>query len=311
VVPAEHAGTRLDQFLALQGLGFSRAQLARRITAGEVLVGGKPAKPAQKLRAGDRVRFSPSAPRPVELLAEDIPLRVLYEDAQVIAIDKPAGMVVHPAAGHAQGTLVSALLHHVSDLRGIGGEVRPGIVHRLDKDTSGVLIVAKDEPTLVSLQAVFKQHDLDRRYLAIVAPAPRPAQGEWSTLYGRDPHDRKKFSSRVRQGKTAVTRYQTRERLLDGAAALVEVVLQTGRTHQIRVHFRDHGSPVVGDPVYARAPKDPRVREVARALGRQALHAFMLDIRHPRTGELLRLRADPPEDFQRALASLRAMDELK
>ena len=266
-------------------------------------VNGAPAKPATKLRAGDRVRFAPPPPVKVDLEAEDIPLRVLHEDAHLIVIDKPPGMVVHPAAGHATGTLVSALLHHIKDLRGIGGELRPGIVHRLDKDTSGVLVVAKDEPTLVALQTLFKSHTLERRYLAIVAPPPAKDAGEWKTLYGRDPRDRKKFSSRVKVGKPAITRWRVVERL--GAAALVEAELKTGRTHQIRVHFRDHGSPVVGDPTYARAPRDPVVREVAQALGRQALHARLLAFRHPQTGAELRFETPPPADFQAALDRLR------
>src|SRR5262249_11028512 len=158
---------------------------------------------------------------------EDIPLRVLHEDAHLVVVDKPAGMVVHPAAGHATGTLVAALLHRIADLRGIGGELRPGIGHRLDKDTPGVLVVAQDEPTRRALQALFKAHTLERRYLALVAPPPTPVAGEWRTLYGRDPHERKKFSSRVRAGKPAITRFRTLERL--GAAALVEAELLTGR----------------------------------------------------------------------------------
>jgi 23S rRNA pseudouridine1911/1915/1917 synthase len=306
VMPAE-AGARLDQFLAAKGLPFSRAQLARRIEAGEVALNDRPAKPAARLRTGDRVHFRPPPPVPVALEPEAIPLAILHEDAHLIVVDKPAGMVVHPAAGHARGTLVAALLSHCRDLAGIGGELRPGIVHRLDKDTSGVLVVAKDEPTLVALQARFKAHDLERRYLALVAPPPRPPAGEWRTHYGRDPRDRKKFSSRVATGKPAITRYTTLEVLAGGAAALVEAQLLTGRTHQIRVHFRDHGSPVVGDPVYARPPRDPRVREVARALGRQALHARVLALRHPQTGAALRFESPPPPDFAAALERLRGL----
>ena len=296
---------RLDQFLAAQGLPYSRAQIQRRISAGEVLLNGAPAKPSARVREGDQVRFTPPEPVPATLEPEAIPLAILYEDAHLIAIDKPAGMVVHPAAGHARGTLVHALLHHCRDLAGIGGELRPGIVHRLDKDTSGVLVVAKDEPTLVSLQALFKAHRLERRYLALVAPAPAPPAGEWRTLYGRDPRDRKKFSSRVRSGKPALTRYATLERLAGGAAALLELTLLTGRTHQIRVHCRDHGCPVLGDSVYGRPPRDPRARQVARVLGRPALHARWLALEHPATGARLELSAPPPADFAAALASLR------
>jgi 23S rRNA pseudouridine1911/1915/1917 synthase len=307
-VAASDAGARLDRFLAAQGWPHSRAQIQRRIEAGEVSVNGRPARPAQKLRAGDRVRWRPPPPEPPQGLSpEAIPLAVLYEDAHLVVIDKPAGLVVHPAAGHPTGTLVHALLHHCPDLAGIGGERRPGIVHRLDKDTSGVLVVAKDEPTLRGLQALFAAHDLERRYQAIVAPAPSPSAGEWRTLHARHPRDRKRFSSKVTRGKPAVTRYRTLERLARGAAALVEATLATGRTHQIRVHFRDHGYPVLGDPVYGRRPSDARVAEVARSLGRQALHAGHLGFRHPITGHLLALDAPPPRDFADALAQLRAL----
>jgi 23S rRNA pseudouridine1911/1915/1917 synthase len=307
VVDAAFAGARLDQFLAAQGLPFSRSQIKRRIDEGEVRVGGKPAKPSHKLHVGDVVEFAPPPPTTMALAPEAIPLRILYEDRHLIAIDKPAGLVVHPAAGHATGTLVQALLHHCHDLAGIGGELRPGIVHRLDKNTTGALVVAKDEPTLTALQALWKAHDLDRRYIALVAPAPAPAAAEWRTLYGRDPHDRKKFSSRVATGKPAITRYTTLERLADGQAALVEVTLKTGRTHQIRVHFRDHGCPVLGDPVYGRAPRAPAIAAVAKALGRQALHARSLSFRHPITAEPLAFEAPPPDDFVRALEGLRTL----
>ena len=307
MVGAADSGTRLDQFLANQGLPFSRSQIKRRIAEGEVALNEKPARAAARLRKGDRVRFTPPAPAPSEVAPEPIPLKILYEDAHLLALDKPAGLVVHPAPGHQAGTLVAALLHHCRDLRGIGGTLRPGIVHRLDKDTSGVLVVAKDEPTLVALGRLFKSHTLVRQYLALVSPAPDPPAGQWQTPYGRDPRHRKRFSSRVRAGKPASTRYRTLERLAGGQAALVEATLLTGRTHQIRVHFRDHGFPVLGDPVYGKPPGDSRVREIARALGRQALHARTLEIVHPVTGAPLALRAEPPPDFGEALARLRAV----
>jgi 23S rRNA pseudouridine1911/1915/1917 synthase len=306
-VELSQAGTRLDQFLASRGLPHSRSQIKRRIDEGEVRINGLPAKAATKVRAGDQVDFSPPPPLLAALEPEAIPLQILYEDADVIAIDKPPGRVVHPSLGHASGTLVAALLAHCRDLPGIGGERRPGVVHRLDKDTSGVLLFAKSERALTRLQARWKTHDLTRCYRVLVAPAPTPAAGEWRTLHGRDPRDRKKFSSRVSVGKPAITRYRTLERLAGGAAALVEATLMTGRTHQIRVHFRDHGSPVLGDLVYGRTPRDPRLREIARALGRQALHARLLAIAHPITGEPLELIAEPPADFAAALAALRAL----
>jgi 23S rRNA pseudouridine1911/1915/1917 synthase len=302
-VKPEDEGERLDVWLARQGLPWSRSQIRRRIDEGEVRVGGQPARPARKLKANERVVFTPPPPVSVEDLPEDLPLAILYEDAHLIVLDKAAGMVVHPATSHQAGTLVNALLYHCGDsLAGVGGERRPGIVHRLDKDTSGVMVVAKDEPTLVGLQQQFHRHDLERKYLALVEGAVAE-RGSFATRHGRDPHDRKKFSSEVSAGKRAVTHWRVVERL--PGATLVEVTLETGRTHQIRVHFADHGHPLVGDRTYGRPPRDPLLRSVARALGRQALHAHVLGITHPATGERMRWSTPPPADLQAALATLR------
>jgi 23S rRNA pseudouridine1911/1915/1917 synthase len=296
-------GVRLDVWLAARGLPYSRSQLGRRIDEGEVTVDGRRVKSAHRVRAGERVVFTPPALVPTEDLPEDIPLAVLFEDRHLIVIDKPPGLVVHPASSHEGGTLVNALLHHCGDsLVGVGGERRPGIVHRLDKDTSGVMVVAKDEPTLVALQALFHDHDLERQYLAIVDGVV-PEQGTIRTQYGRHPRDRKKYSSKVTGGRHAVTHWRVKERLK--GATLIEVTLETGRTHQIRVHFADRGHPVLGDPVYGRAPRDSRVRKLAAELGRQALHAQLLGIVHPHTREKLAFRTDPPQDFRRMLEELR------
>jgi 23S rRNA pseudouridine1911/1915/1917 synthase len=260
-------------------------------------------KSARKLKAGERVGFLPAPPVAVEDVPEEIPLAILHEDEWLIVIDKPAGMVVHPATSHQKGTLVNALLHHLgASLKGVGGERRPGIVHRLDKDTSGVLVVAKDEPTLVALQKQFHAHDLERRYLALVEGVVAE-RGTIKTGYGRDPRDRKKFSSRVAGGKRAVTHWEVKERL--PGATLVEARLETGRTHQIRVHFKDAGHPLIGDQTYGRPPRDTRLRAVAAALGRQALHAHVLGITHPGTGRKLRWQSPLPADLAAALAALR------
>jgi 23S rRNA pseudouridine1911/1915/1917 synthase len=279
--------------------------LSRRIEEGEVAVAGQVVRtPSRKVRAHERVVVTAAAPVAVEDKPEDIPLAVLFEDAHLIVIDKPAGMVVHPATSHQAGTLVNALLHHCGDsLVGVGGERRPGIVHRLDKDTSGVMVVAKDEPTLVALQQQFHAHDLERKYLALVEGVVAE-RGSYKTKYGRDPRDRKKFSSEVASGKRAVTHWRVVERL--PGASFVEVSLETGRTHQIRVHFSDHGHPLIGDKTYGRPPREPKLRGVARALGRQALHAHVLGITHPATGQRLRWSTPPPADMQSALAALRA-----
>jgi 23S rRNA pseudouridine1911/1915/1917 synthase len=273
-----------------------------------VSVNGQAARAATRLKPGDCVRFAPPPPKPVEDLPEDLPLAIVFEDRHLIVLDKPPGLVVHPATSHERGTLVNALLHHC---RGeplafaIGGERRPGIVHRLDKDTSGVMVVAKDEPTLVGLQAQFAAHSLDRRYLALVEGVVAE-EGTYKTRHGRHVRDRKKFSSRpslIRGGKPAVTHWRVVERLL--GATLVEVRLETGRTHQIRVHFADHGHPVVGDPTYGRPPRDAKLRAIAADLGRQALHAARLGFVHPVTGEELSFETAPPVDMRRALEALR------
>jgi 23S rRNA pseudouridine1911/1915/1917 synthase len=302
-VGPQAAGLRLDQFLAAQGLPHTRSQIKRRIDEGEVRVNGATAKPARPLKPGDRVEFTPPPPAPIALAPEAIPLVVLYEDAHLIVVDKPAGLVVHPAAGHGSGTLVNALLAHCTDLAGIGGELRPGIVHRLDRDTTGVLVAAKDEPTLTALQGQFKRHTTRRAYVALVEGELTAASGRYATRYGRDPRHRKRFTSRVTEGKAAVTNWRVLERL--HGATLVEARLETGRTHQIRVHFREHGHPLVGDPVYGRPAKDARVRAVAAALGRQALHAQRLGFVHPATGAELDFETPLPADLATAIAALR------
>lgn len=246
--------------------------------------------------------------RPAEPIAaepEAMDLVVLHEDEHLIVIDKPAGIVVHPAPGHARGTLVNGLLAHCKDLSGIGGELRPGIVHRLDKDTTGVLVVTKSDAAHQVLAEAFQSKSLLREYLAVVAPAPKEDRGTIRTLYGRSPADRKKFSSKVTRGKTAVTHWEIAERFASGAA-LVKLRLETGRTHQIRVHMTDHGWPLLGDQTYGKPPKDPFLAGLAEDLGRQALHAARLEITHPVTGALLKFATDAPDDMQRVLARLRS-----
>ena len=242
---------------------------------------------------------------PVTAEPEPMDLVVLFEDEHLIVVDKPAGLVVHPAPGHARGTLVNGLLAHCTDLSGIGGELRPGIVHRLDKDTSGVLVVTKSDAAHQVLAEAFQSKTLLREYLAVAAPAPPEDRGTIRTLYGRHPVDRKKFSSKVTRGKSAVTHWEVAERFASGAA-LLRLRLETGRTHQIRVHMADHGWPLLGDPTYGRIPKDPFLAELARALGRQALHAARLEITHPITGAVLKFATEPPDDLQRVVARLRA-----
>jgi 23S rRNA pseudouridine1911/1915/1917 synthase len=308
-VAPERAGERIDALIAAIVPALSRAQVQRLIDAAQVrLNGAAVAKPGHRVRAGDAVDVDVPPAEPIELVAEDLALAVLYEDADLIAIDKPAGLVVHPAAGHARGTLVNALLFHCRDLSGIGGALRPGIVHRLDKDTSGAMVVAKSDRAHAALGAAFAAKSrgepggIVREYLGIAAPAPPAAAGTLRTLHGRHPTDRKRFSSRVATGKPAVTHWTTIEPL--AGAALVRFRLETGRTHQIRVHAADHGWPLLGDPLYGRTPRP--LAPIAAALGRQALHAALLEIDHPVTGARLRFASPLPADLAAALAQLRA-----
>jgi 23S rRNA pseudouridine1911/1915/1917 synthase len=301
VIGAAESGERIDRVLGARDLGFSRSRLVSWIADGRITLDGSPVKASARVRPGQRVVVRPTAPTPSSARAQDLPLTVLFEDAHVLVIDKPPGMVVHPAPGHADGTLVNAILHHVN-LSGLSDPTRPGIVHRLDRDTSGVLVVAKTETARESLVAQLQRHTVEREYRAIVLGRP-PDAVTFDTVHGRHPRDRKRFSSRVTRGKRAVTHVRVLERL--HGAALVACRLETGRTHQIRVHLADHRFPVLGDVVYGRNSRDPRIAAVARALGRQALHARVLGFAHPVTGEPVRCVAEPPEDFRRALAALR------
>jgi 23S rRNA pseudouridine1911/1915/1917 synthase len=299
------AGRRLDVVLAERIQDVSRTQLARHIGEGAVSVNGKAAAPSQKVRPGDVVVWNPPAPRAVELAAEQIPLSIVFEDAHLVIVDKPPGLVVHPAAGHEDGTLVNALLAHCQDLRGIGGELRPGIVHRLDKDTSGLLVVAKDDETMNALGADFRVHRIKRVYEALVVGRPARSSGRIETMHGRDPHDRKKFSTKVKSGKRAVTNWRLLEEL--GKASRMEAELETGRTHQVRVHFAALGCPLLGDATYGRPARDEAVRAIAKQLGRQALHARILGFHHPKTGKWMEFESAPPEDFMNALLALRQL----
>ncbi len=273
----------------------SRSAIARAIEAGAVLRNGEPvAKPSTQLEEGDRLEFEIAAAPKLEVLAQDIPLNILYEDADVIVLNKPAGMVTHPAHGSRDGTLVNALLAHAADLP--GDPLRPGLVHRLDRDTSGLLVVAKTAEALRSLGIAMQRRFIKREYLGLVAGIPERERGTIDGPIGRDPHHRMKYAIRS-DGKPAVTHYEVQEPLV--RASELRFRLETGRTHQIRVHLQALGNPVINDPLYGR--KDARV-----TLSGQALHAWRLEFRHPRTREDLAFEAAPPAGYLAAKEALRS-----
>lgn len=304
VLPSDAAGWRLDRALATALPTLSRERLKALVSAGEVEVDGAPLRdPARKMKGGEQVSVKVPAPRPSEARAEDIPLRIVHEDEHLLVVDKPAGLVVHPAAGNLDGTLVNALLHHCAGrLSGIGGVARPGIVHRIDKDTSGLLVVAKTDRAHSGLAAQFQKHTIGRRYLAVVAGLPVPPAGRIETNLARSDANRQKIAVVAPpKGRHAITHYRVVEPLK--GASLVECRLETGRTHQVRVHMAHLGHPLLGDPVYGQG----RLADICRELGfrRQALHARSLAFDHPITRAPLSFESATPADIQELLMRLR------
>lgn len=301
-VPSEYEGERLDRFLVAHLDGYSRSQLQKLITDGVVTVTGREARSNLTLREGDLVHVGPLVPQPTDVEAESLPLEILYQDPDLAVLNKPAGMVVHPAAGHASGTLVNALLHHLSDLSGIGGELRPGIVHRLDRGTSGVMVVAKNDAAHRELARQFHDREVEKEYVALVWGVVQAGRRIEAAI-GRDPVDRQKMSSRSSRARHAVTRI-TRAHHLPGLT-LCQVAIQTGRTHQIRVHLSAIGHPIVGDSLYGgvhrRVAGD--IRAVQR-LERPFLHAARLSFSHPRDGRRMEFIAPLPDDLTAVLNDL-------
>lgn len=308
VLVLETASARLDRAVAAGLTEFSRTAIARWIAEGRVTVDGIIiSRPSHPVSAGQTVVVDIPPPRPTTVEGEPIPLRICYEDEAIAVIDKPAGLVVHPAAGHEAGTMVNALLYHLDGLSGVGGEIRPGIVHRLDRDTSGVMVVAKTDAAHRALTESWGSPEVRKRYIAIVYGSPSPERGTIDAPIGRSQRNRKKMAV-VEGGRESRTDYEVTERLR--FLAVVRCILHTGRTHQIRVHLASIGHPVVGDPLYAgpqwRGIPDKRIQKAVREFSRQALHAESLSFHHPLTGEPVEFHAPLPADMEALINALRA-----
>jgi 23S rRNA pseudouridine1911/1915/1917 synthase len=303
-VPADSDGIRLDHYLVSVLAGHSRSQIQRLIKENAVHVGGRTAKPNHAIKAGQQIEVTIPDPVDAEPQAEPLDLPIVYQDTDVIVVDKPAGMVVHPAAGHAGGTLVNALLHHVKDLSGIGGEKRPGIVHRLDRGTSGLMVVAKNDAAHESLARQFHDRKVEKDYIALVWGVVQAGRRIDAPI-GRDPKNRKRMSAKARRSREAVTRIVRAEHL-NPALTLAQIAIHTGRTHQIRVHLSAIGHPIVGDSLYGgvhrRVPGD--IRAVMR-LDRPFLHAARLVFAHPADGRQMEFTSDLPADLAAVLDQLR------
>ncbi len=303
------AGRRLDTVIAARFPALSRSYAGRLIRSGQITINGLTKKPGYVTRRGDMIRSEILPPQPVTSKPEPIPLSILYEDADLIVVNKPPGLVVHPAPGHRSGTLVNALLYHCRDLKGIGGELRPGIVHRLDKDTSGTLVVAKNDTTHHGLSQQFKKRQVEKRYLTLVYGAIKESAGVIDLPIGRHPTHRKKMSTRSRRSRSTETRWQIQESF--SGVSLLEVDLKTGRTHQVRVHCAAMGHPVVGDGVYGgkrRWKELPSqvLQDILKGVRRQMLHAWKLTFEHPRLGQRMAFESPLPKDMALILEALRA-----
>ncbi|HLC26924.1 MAG TPA: RluA family pseudouridine synthase [bacterium] len=306
VVSPENAGERVDRFVSERNPGLSRAQAQRLILEEKVRIDGRSVKPNSRIKAGQVIVIVIPAPVPSSALPEPIPLNILYEDTDLLVINKPAGLVVHPAAGNRSGTLVNALLHHCRDLSGIGGVERPGIVHRLDKGTSGLLIVAKNDAAHKHFTQEIKNRKVKRQYLALVEGGLKQLSGRVEAPIGRHATQRIKMAVVARGGRPAVTHYEVLK-VLKGYS-LLRLTLETGRTHQIRVHMAHLGHPVAGDPTYGKRRHGPRrgVEGTVVELDRPFLHAYRLEFRHPRSGELLVFEIPLPPDLERVCNVLEA-----
>ncbi|MGB9716322.1 MAG: RluA family pseudouridine synthase [Thermodesulfovibrionales bacterium] len=301
-VQQSESGIRLDIFLSKK-TGITRSQIKRLIEKGNVLINGKTKSQDYKVKSGEIISINIPEEEKVELIPEPLPLDILYKDDYLVVVNKPPGMVVYPSAGHSHGTLMNALYYHCKRLAKVGGPLRPGVVHRLDKDTSGVMVVALNDRAYYDLIEQFRQKSVNKRYIALVYKDINEDEGEISLRIGRSLSDRKKMSTRVKEGKEAITLWRVLERF--GIATLIEVRLRTGRTHQIRVHFASMGNPVLGDKTYGKKIEIEIKRGIKISFPRQMLHAELLGFVHPVTGHYLEFLASLPEDMSEKLNELR------
>ena len=302
-ITEELSGKRADVVLAHFLSDHTRSQIKKLIDEKNVLVKGQPIKPSKKFDIGEMVHVNLPAPVSIDAEPEDIDIEVIHEDSSIIVVNKPAGMVVHPGAGVNKGTLVNALLFRCTDLSGIGGKIRPGIVHRLDKDTSGVMVAAKNDQSHNSLVDQFKEREVKKRYLAIVEGNIKEDSGSFASQIGRGPINRIKMSSKSKAGRESLTLWKVLKRF--NSASLVEAEPKTGRTHQIRVHFSENGYPILADKVYGhKKQRDNLLSGAAKEIGRQALHASRIGFVHPETEKWVEFEAPIPQDMQRALSYL-------
>ena len=307
-------GRRLDTVVAAHLPECSRSLVADLIAKGKIFVSGRIKKPGYRVKSGDKIQGQIPVPEQVETEPQPIPLSILYQDSDILVLDKQAGLVVHPAPGHSNGTLVNALLYHCPDLGGIGGEIRPGIVHRLDKDTTGTMVVAKNASALENLANQFKKRTIQKKYLTLVYGEPRENEGKIILPIGRHPIHRQRMSTTTGKGRAAETFWQVRERF--NGITLLELTLKTGRTHQIRVHCAAIDHPVVGDPIYRPrklltslskrlSDLSPSTIQLLKAIPRQMLHAWCLGFTHPRSGENMAFKSPMPKDMEELMEALR------
>lgn len=306
-ITKELSGKRADVVLSEFLHEHTRSQIKKLIDDKRVSVKDNTIKPSTKLAQGDLVQITLPEPEPLDLAPEDLSIELLYEDECIAVVDKPAGMTVHPGAGVKNGTLVNALLYKCEDLSGIGGKIRPGIVHRLDKDTSGVMVVAKNDQAHNSLVEQFKTREVKKRYIAVVEGNVKGESGEIDSVIGRHPTNRIKMSSQTKSGRESVTKWKTLERY--GHATLLEAEPKTGRTHQIRVHFSESGYPILADKVYGtKKIKNDVLKRASKLMGRQALHAAELGFKHPLTGKFLKFKSPLPEDMENTIEFLKHIE---